>query len=114
MSLTQLAPTLRGAARERIAKGKLPSAPPSRMWVAWGSGNVCDLCDRVIEPHDVEYEVQDDLNAAQTYVFHLACESLWELECDRRNYLQKHSSHQSEHYDDRIDAELAEGGNRRR
>jgi hypothetical protein len=86
MPLTPLEAELRAIARARIAKGRLPIVPPSRMWVGKGSGRLCALCDKVIQPHDVEYEIQDELGAAiQTYFFHMVCESVWQLECARRD-----------------------------
>jgi len=96
MPLTQREAELRAIARERCARGGLPSVPPARMWVGHGSGKLCSLCDNVIQPQDVEYEyeVQDDLGAAaRTCFFHLVCESIWRLECGRRDYLTKHRGH---------------------
>jgi hypothetical protein len=95
MPLTLLEAELRAIARERIAKGNLPSVPPSRMWVGGGTGKLCALCDKIVQPHEIEYEVQDDMGTSvQTYFFHLVCESVWQLECARDDYLKKDRSRQ--------------------
>ena len=92
MPLTQLEAELRPIARERIASRKLPREAPSQMWGGQGSGEACALCDKPIQPHEVEYEVEAQLDGVvQTLRFHVVCQSVWQLECARDDYLRKHS-----------------------
>jgi hypothetical protein len=81
MPLTELENTLRPIARERIAKGQLPRQEPSRMWGGPGNGKLCSLCDKPIEPYQIEYEIEHGESAVQTSRFHSACLSIWQLEC---------------------------------
>jgi hypothetical protein len=93
MLLNKLESELRATARERIAIGKLPCMAPERLWVGHGSRKLCALCDKVIRPDEVEYEVDDDLDGAiLTYFFHMLCQSVWQLECARHDYLKRHVS----------------------
>jgi len=89
MPLTQLEAELRPIARERIAKGQLPREVPSKIWGGPGSGQPCALCDKPIRHEEVEYEleVHIDENARQLR-FHLVCQSVWQLECARAQYLK--------------------------
>jgi hypothetical protein len=90
MPFTKLEQELRLIARERIATGQLPSEGPSRMWGGYGTGQICSLCDKPIEAHDVEYEAELTGAAVQTFRFHVVCQSVWQLECARDNDLKKH------------------------
>jgi hypothetical protein len=36
----------------------VPYRKPERTWAGYGSGANCDLCHRVIAPHQIEYEVE--------------------------------------------------------
>jgi hypothetical protein len=91
MPLSQLETELRPIARERIAKGQLPCRAPLVMWGGHGVGKLCALCDRPIQPADVEYEVETLANGARTtFRFHVVCQSVWQLECARDDYLKKH------------------------
>jgi hypothetical protein len=64
------------------------------MWVSPGTGKLCALCYRAIRPDDVEYEVEDDLGGlARIYLFHMLCESIWQLECAHADYFRKHVTH---------------------
>lgn len=94
MPLTELEEKLRPIARERIAKGQLPCEVPSRMWGGRGTGKPCALCDRPIEWEDGELEVEERVvdGAVQIYRFHIVCQSVWQLECARDDYLKKHPS----------------------
>jgi hypothetical protein len=90
MSLTQLETRLRLVARERIEKGKLPSAVPSRMWGGRGGGKPCALCDTVIKREETELEVEERLGGkVETFHFHILCQSLWQLECVRDYHLKQ-------------------------
>jgi len=86
MPLPQLESELRPTARERIAKGQLPSAPSRRMWGGRGAGEICALCDK---PILAEVEAYTD-GAKRAFQFHTLCQSVWVLACARDDYLKKH------------------------
>ncbi len=90
MPLTELEARLRLIARARIASGELPCPTPQlRMWGGYGSGKVCVVCDKTIEPVDVEYEVEETVKGTLKLMwFHLVCQSIWQLECARAAYLK--------------------------
>jgi hypothetical protein len=90
MPLTDLENTLRPIARERIAKGQLPRQEPARMLGGPGSGRPCSLCDKPIEPYQIEYEIEQQEETVRTFRFHTVCQSIWQLECARDDYLRKH------------------------
>ena len=69
-------------ARRRIREGVLPAREPAESWGGRGSGGMCDLCDKTIEEHQFEYEVETSLRGAvRTFRFHVACESAWSGAC---------------------------------
>jgi len=88
MPLTQLETELRPRARERIASGELPCEVPARMWGGNGSGKSCCLCDKPIQHQDVEFEFEVD---GRTFLFHMVCQSIWQLECAREQVLKNQS-----------------------
>jgi hypothetical protein len=88
MPLTQLEAELRLIARELMAKGQLPQKAPSKMWGGPGTGRVCALCGKPIQPGELEYELEGHIDGAvQSFRFHLVCESVWQLECARADHL---------------------------
>jgi hypothetical protein len=92
MPLTQREAELRPIARQRIANGQLPHDAPSQMWGGPGTGQLCSICDKPIQPDELEYEIEQSLGGTlQTFRFHVVCESVWQLECARDDYLRKHS-----------------------
>jgi hypothetical protein len=90
MPLTGLESQLRVIARARIASGELPCLdPPFRMWGGYGSGKVCAVCDKTIEATDVEFEVEETIEGERkVMLFHTVCQSIWQLECARAEYLK--------------------------
>lgn len=93
MPLTKLEAELRPITRERIASGQLSCKSFERMWAGHGTGQLCALCDKPIQRDEVEYEVEHhrlDDEIAQTSRFHIVCQSIWQLECARADYLVKH------------------------
>jgi hypothetical protein len=64
-------------AREYIAIGRLPSAVPKSLGAGRGTGATCSLCDLVIEPEQVEYEITEW--GGMTFCFHLRCHAIWQL-----------------------------------
>jgi hypothetical protein len=80
----QLETELRRVARDRMAKGQLPCVVPVQMWGGTGAGRLCALCDKTIEPNEMELEVEQRIDG-EIYPlrFHVACHSLWRFECGR-------------------------------
>jgi hypothetical protein len=62
--------------RHKIQSGSipLPPEPPEKCFVGMGTKQLCDGCDELISPDDVEYEV--DI-AERTLRFHAKCLSAW-------------------------------------
>lgn len=78
----QLEQELRLIARQRIAEGRLPSAPPARMWGGYATGELCSLCNQPILPEQVIYEVEATLGGTlRSFNFHAICQSSWQQEC---------------------------------
>jgi hypothetical protein len=93
MPLTHLEERLRPIARNRIEKGTLPCEQPYQMFGGKGSGKPCSLCGEPIPADQIEYEVQRPGTAGGPkgeLRFHIVCESIWLLECARRDHLLKH------------------------
>jgi hypothetical protein len=77
-------------ARRRIRDGSLPAREPAETWGGRGSGAVCALCEKTIEEHQFEYEVETSVRGAvQTLRFHVACESAWSGACRLELLLQR-------------------------
>jgi hypothetical protein len=74
---------LRVEARRRVATGRLPSEHPQYLWAGAGDHQLCSLCDRPIDPEQIEYELQFHANPRIPYRFHRICHEAWELECIR-------------------------------
>jgi hypothetical protein len=91
MPLTQFESALRPLARERISKGSLPRKVRSPLlWGGNGTGQLCALCDKTIPPSEVELEVEALVSGTlRTLRFHVLCESAWQLECARDDYLEQ-------------------------
>jgi len=90
MPLTQLEQRLRDVARGRIAQGELACVgPPLRMWGGYGQGEGCVLCDTMIKPSEVALEVEESIEGkVRVLWFHIVCQSIWQLECARAEYLK--------------------------
>jgi hypothetical protein len=43
--------------RDLVASGRLPSAPPARIWGGMGSGRLCSVCQSPILRSSLEYEL---------------------------------------------------------
>lgn len=74
---------LRSLAGARIAGGRLPVMVPTEVSAGYGSGEPCGLCGQPIDPQQVDYEVVDQ-SLDRSWEFHLACYSVWQLECVSR------------------------------
>ena len=91
MPLTKLEAELRPIARERIANRQLPQQAPSQMWGGHGTGQPCALCDKPILPEEIEYELEGHIDGTvRSFRFHLVCQSVWQLECARVDFLKSH------------------------
>jgi hypothetical protein len=62
----------------KLAAGRLPNVPVSRLWVGDGMGAPCDACDRPILPTAVEYEM--NTNGQRALRFHRNCFVTWQRE----------------------------------
>ena len=58
------------AQAKRTEPTPLPYRKPERTWAGYGTGADCDVCHRVIEPNQIEYEVELAAGSA-THVLHL-------------------------------------------
>jgi hypothetical protein len=70
--------SLRDVIRRKLYGGALPTTPPrDKIYAGYGSGATCDACGDLIQPDQVEYELNypDD---ARTFRLHLDCADLWD------------------------------------
>lgn len=88
MSFTKREQHLRVMARERIAKGDLPCEPVARIWGGYGTGQLCALCRDPIQRDQIEYEVERMPAGRDNLLFHMICQSVWQLECANRDQLK--------------------------
>jgi hypothetical protein len=64
--------------RRKLHDGALPSDPPrDKIHTGYGKGATCDACDDLIQPAQVEYELNYP-DKARTFRLHLGCAGLWE------------------------------------
>ena len=83
---------LRARIRKRIDEGHLPLLRPDyRISAGYGSGTKCVVCGKPITGSQVEYEVEDPVDAA-LLGFHLDCHELWQRECGARLLHQSQDS----------------------
>ena len=85
MPLTQNELELKNTASERIRRRLLPAEAPQTIWAGPGTGKVCSLCDRAVDPTETEYELNAHMDdgTESTIRFHLQCHALWQLEVAR-------------------------------
>jgi hypothetical protein len=81
--LKRLEQELRPIARQRIANGRLPCEVLTRVKDGCGTGRLCSLCDKPIQPDEPEYQIERVGAAAPTLRFHRVCHYAWQLECAR-------------------------------
>jgi hypothetical protein len=83
LQLAQSDSELQPITPERNQDTQLP-LETTRVWGGRGSGRPCALCERVIGPAEIEYELEVPVDGAvQTLRFHLDCHALWQLEYTR-------------------------------
>ena len=65
--------------RAKVAEGRLPLKHSTATWAAFGSGGLCDACDRPILATEVEHEldVEGEGGGVRTWYVHAACEAIW-------------------------------------
>ena len=63
--------------QDKLWYGILPNVVPAKRWGRFGGGRMCDGCDLVLGPKDVEYNVE--LSDGRRLKFHLNCASLWQV-----------------------------------
>jgi hypothetical protein len=83
--LSRFEKELRPIARKRLATGQLPRWASLGFGNRFGAGAPCALCDKPIQPEEIEYEIKPIGAAVQILRLHRACHSAWQLECDRLN-----------------------------
>ena len=67
--------------RQAMRDGRVPARPADQTWGGPGSGGPCVICDRRLEPHEVEYELEFARGSgAGAYHVHVACCMAWETE----------------------------------
>jgi hypothetical protein len=77
----QRLPDADGSDGERIP---VPFGIPRRTWAGRGSGGPCDLCHQIVQPHQVEYEVELVLgNLPRVLHLHFECYQEWALNARR-------------------------------
>jgi hypothetical protein len=82
MPTAQLEDELRSRARELIKAGRLRCGEHYRTWGGRGSNEPCALCDALIKPDEVEYEIEfSGAHGAAVYRFHFQCHDAWQHGC---------------------------------
>jgi hypothetical protein len=76
-------PMGRGAPQEhrtgRLSVAALRSAVPGRTWGGNGCGAPCDFCRVTLDPAEVEYEVEVELDGHSMLLhFHPRCHDTWQ------------------------------------
>jgi hypothetical protein len=59
---------------------RLLNRPPARLWGGSGTGALCAVCERIIEDHEMEYEVEfvRIYSVEPSYHLHVRCFMAWE------------------------------------
>lgn len=77
--------SLQRKAEEAIRAGRMPDAPPARMWGGRGFGVTCPVCTGIVQPDEIGYEVEFDAAARgpDECALHVQCFLAWEAERER-------------------------------
>jgi hypothetical protein len=78
-------PPLIEKARLQLDGGALPRAYPGEMWVDRGIGDACCLCERILQPSQVVYDVNSN---GRSYRLHTRCYGAWTAELVRRGWYE--------------------------
>ena len=70
--------------RDKMDAGTLPSEAPSKMYAGFGKADLCDGCETLILPSQVQYEF--DVADGRLIKFHLGCAGLWEAYRRKRGW----------------------------
>jgi len=75
---------LRQKARAIMVAGKLPRRRPDRIWGGLGVGVACAVCDRPVQPSEMEVAIQfaldGDNSGLDKFHVHDRCFAAWEFE----------------------------------
>ena len=75
-------PELRYRALVALKKEVLPRTPAQRIWGGHGCGKPCPVCGGLVEPTQLEFEVEfaaaDGGDAVREFHMHLRCFEVWE------------------------------------
>jgi len=71
-------PGLRRHIRDKLAAGRLPRKPPSKVWAGTATRKTCAACDTVIEESDIEVELET--GPGETFYLHRRCHEVWNEE----------------------------------
>jgi hypothetical protein len=63
----------------RLRLGRLPSTEPVHLWAGEGHGEFCAGCGSIIDPTDVEYEMEWS-DPLRTVRMHSRCYEIWRAE----------------------------------
>lgn len=64
--------------RAKLAERRLPLKSSIGAWAGFGSGGLCDACDRPILATEVEHELDfEGEGGVRTFYFHADCEAIW-------------------------------------
>lgn len=77
-------------AAARITEEWLPVIFPAIIHPQHGTGEMCAVCDQLIDRYRVEYQVTDARDGYEL-AFHLLCYRAWQLEC-RSLFVQTHGA----------------------
>jgi LSD1 zinc finger len=71
--------------QQSIDAGRLPLIVPPLISASYGAGSVrCAVCDLVIRPDQVMYEIGDPRLTDELFSFHFGCYVIWQRECAQR------------------------------
>jgi hypothetical protein len=74
---------LRQRARAALHAEILPGVPPKRSWGGRGSGKLCPVCGRLVDPTEMELELEfaatDVGNDTREFHLHFPCFTAWEF-----------------------------------
>jgi len=72
----------RALVRERLRSGALPRGPAQEQFGGNGTGAICNCCDQVISPDQIEFEI----HAGAVLMMHSHCMRIWydEWACNLR------------------------------
>ena len=76
---------LRNLIRRQMSTGQLPPAFGGKTFGGRGRNQVCDCCGQIIEPDEIEYQIEFTPTRGESgkiFVAHIHCHWLWWEESD--------------------------------